>query len=133
MRGRHLTHLSLFCLLAIAIGCSRSPYQLSGAVTYDGKPVPVGEIVFMPDPAEGNRGPGVLAEIKDGRYEMPLNKGHIGGAYVARLTGFDGAPAKAVGLVDPRGTPLFVDYTEKLKLPEQSTTHDFAVPPQKKK
>ena len=133
MRPRRLTHLVLFFVLAIVIGCGRSPYKLSGTVTYDGQPVPVGEIVFMPDPAEGNRGPGVLADIKEGRYEMPLNKGHIGGAYVARLTGFDGAPAKAKGLVDPRGTPLFVDYTEKLKLPEQSTTHDFTVPLQKKK
>jgi hypothetical protein len=131
-RGRILFALVL-PLLPVILGCSRSPYQLSGSVTYDGNPVPVGEIVFMPDPAAGNRGPGVLAEIKDGRYEMPSNKGHIGGAYLARLTGFDGAPAKAVGLVDPRGTPLFVDVTEKLTLPEQSTTHDFAVPGQKKK
>lgn len=120
-------------LLLALIGCGRSPYKLSGSVTYDGKPVPAGEIVFMPDPGEGNRGPGVLADIKDGRYEMPLNKGHIGGAYLARLTGFDGAPAKAVGLVDPRGTPLFVDHIEKLKLPEESTTRDFSVPVQKKK
>lgn len=135
-RNRALGRLFLAVTLPLcflSIGCSRSPYKLSGNVTYDDKPVPVGEIVFMPDPAAGNRGPGVLAEIKEGRYEMPVSKGHIGGAYIARLTGFDGAPAKATGLVDPRGTPLFVDFTEKLTLPEQSTTRDFAVPVQKKK
>jgi hypothetical protein len=120
-------------LLVALLGCGKPSYKLSGTVTYDGKPVPAGEIVFMPDPDSGNRGPGVLAEIKDGRYELPLDKGHIGGAYVARLTGFDGAPQQAKELVDPRGTPLFVDHTEKLTLPEQSATRDFAVPPQPKK
>lgn len=119
-------------LLLLLVGCGRSSYKLSGTVTFDGKPVPKGEIVFMPDPEAGNRGPGVLADIVDGRYELPLDKGHIGGAYIARLTGFDGAPQKSKELVDPRGTPLFVDHTEKLTLPEESGTRDFMVPPQAK-
>jgi len=119
-------------MLVLLVGCGKSSYKLSGTVTFDGKPVPEGEIVFMPDPEAGNRGPGVLAEIKNGRYELPLEKGHIGGAYVARITGFDGAPQQAKGLVDPRGTPLFVDHTEKLTLPEESGTRDFAVPPNPK-
>lgn len=128
----HLARLGLALALVAGMGCGKSSYTLSGNVTHAGKPVPVGEIVIMPDPAAGNRGPGVLAEIKDGRYETPIGKGHIGGAYIARLTGFDGAPQNAKGLVDPRGTPLFVDYIEKFTLPESVSTRDFDVPVKKK-
>jgi hypothetical protein len=45
-------------------------------VTYDGKPVPGGRILFTPD--RGNPGPASVAEITDGKYRTRSEKGVIG-------------------------------------------------------
>ncbi len=119
---------ALFALLLVA-GCKgESSYPVSGTVTFDGKAVPAGEVVFTPDASKGNSGPAFLAEIKDGVYQSPVGRGHIGGAYTARLIGFDGKPAEGKGLVDARGTPLFAECTVAFELPTAPTIHDFSVP-----
>jgi len=133
--SRHCARICLVAAVALGavLGCSRGgpPYPLSGSVTYDGKPLPVGEIVFMPDPDRGNEGPGVLCFVRDGRYEMPQGKGHVGGAYVAELIGFDGKPPTNVeGPVDLRGKALFPTHVVKIDLPTGAATHDFVVPAQ---
>ncbi|MGE3809491.1 MAG: hypothetical protein AB7K24_32910 [Gemmataceae bacterium] len=119
-------------LLLLLLGCSgNSNHQLSGKVQYAGQPVPAGEILFMPDPEKGNSGPGVLAIIKDGTYTLPEGKGHVGGAYIARITAFDGVPPPASPDEEPadqRGKVLISDHVVKLELPAQTTTHDFDVP-----
>ncbi len=127
---RHLVRLAaLALLLGTLTGCGGPHHhKLSGHVTFKGQPVPAGEITLMPDADAGNKGPGVLATIKDGRYELPLDKGHKGGPYVARLTGFDGVtPPASDEPLDPRGQPLFVDRVEKFELPAANTTHDFVI------
>jgi hypothetical protein len=102
--------------LAAAAGCGRSQGQLSGTVTFKGKPVESGEILLTPDDGRGNRGPGVMAEIKDGAFRTPPQRGHWGGAYLARVTGYQGREA------------LFSSYEMKIDLPEGDATYDFAVP-----
>lgn len=128
--------LRILLLLVVIplIGCAGHPYhELSGKVMYAGKPVPVGEVLFSPDPEAGNKGPGVLAIIKDGVYKLPEGKGHVGGAYIARITAFDGVvppPRPGMEAVDQRGAVLCADHVVKLNLPAESTTHDFDIPAQ---
>jgi hypothetical protein len=126
-------------LLTIALGLSveagcRGPsgpprYDLSGAVTYGGKPVPAGYLVLAPDTANGNDGPGSQAEIHDGRYQTAPGQGIVGGRYVVTISGFDGKPIElSGGMKNPQGTPLFPTYRVEVILPEQVATHDFDVP-----
>ena len=72
-------------LIAIAfavsslVGCSKTDSALSGTVTFDGQPVPEGEIILSPDTTRGNQGPGVMARISNGKYATPDERGHWGG------------------------------------------------------
>ena len=54
---------------AVAAGCGNDgQYQLSGTVTYNGKPVAGG--IVMLEPAEGNPGPAVTADIRTGNRSI---------------------------------------------------------------
>lgn len=118
-------------ILAMSLaGCSGtdgpSQYELSGTVTFQGKPVPAGTITFEPDAVKGNRGPQGFATIKDGRYDTREDgRGSVGGAQVVRISGSDGIDA---GETFPTGKPLFEPYTTSVDLPKESSTHDFDVP-----
>jgi len=77
---------STFCRLALCIvlaGCSGSKYRgdkqypLAGEVTYEGQPVDLGSISFMPQ-GKGRSTGGV---IKDGKYTVPEEKGANAGTY----------------------------------------------------
>ncbi len=120
-------YLSAALLPLLLAGCGGGPvnYQVSGTVTYDGKPVPVGEVVFEPDTSKGNNGPGSVADIKDGKYTTTSGKGVVGGAYIIRVTGFDGVmtnPEASYGAV------LFPQYEERVDLPEGTTEKNIVVP-----
>lgn len=57
---------ALSVLLWAAIGCgSGGKGKVSGTVTLDGKPLPVGKIAFTP-----SKGTGTTGEIKDGQYSV---------------------------------------------------------------
>jgi len=122
-------------LLALA-GCGvrdgPARYDLSGEVTFDGKPVPVGSIVFAPDSAQGNSGPGATADIQNGRYRTMPRRGTIGGPHTATIIGFDGEAFQTTEggrtVHHPMGKPLFAPVTIKVDLPKKSGVHDFAVP-----
>lgn len=135
MSNRTHPPLSLVLLGAIAVtlafsGCTQSTgtgqYTLSGAVLYQGKPVPAGEITLSPDGARGNTGPGSIASIKDGKYQTLPGKGIVGGAYVVQILGFDGVPTDAMSAA---GTALFPPYETRVEFPRESATHDFSIPP----
>jgi len=127
-------------VLVVLAGCGSGSgparFDLSGTVTYDGKPVPAGYIVFNPDAAAGNSGPGAQADIRDGKYQTLPGQGTIGGPHVASVFGFDGRPY-TVGkgpdgnpIANPMGKPLFTAATIKAELPKQAGTYDFLVPKQ---
>ncbi|MCA9072516.1 MAG: hypothetical protein KDA84_26510 [Planctomycetaceae bacterium] len=131
--------LSLFTL-----GCGGDApdfYQLKGMVTYDGKPLPTGEIIFSPDGTKGNKGPQGRAKIIDGVFDTSAegSKGVVGGAYQVTINGFDGNADPAAEL--PLGKPLFQEYQVNQDLPPYSEVKgdsfnvDFEVPKdtQKKK
>lgn len=117
----------------LTVGCSRGPqfHDVSGTVTYRGKPLPAGVIYFNPDVQRGNDGPQGYAIIKDGEYTTATagGKGVLGGAYVVRIEGFDGKPGNEL----PLGKPMFTDFQTAVDFPESATTKDFDVPVVKKK
>jgi hypothetical protein len=73
----------LAAVLSAASGCGpRMPAypaaRLEGAVSVDGRPVGEGQILFMP--TQEGQGPGVVANIHEGRYvaeRVPLGKVHV--------------------------------------------------------
>lgn len=124
-----LSILLLVIGLATAIGCGGGDgpkrYDLSGTVTFDGKPIPAGSIIFQPNASAGNTGPQGAAEIRDGKYDTSVNgKGTIGGPHIVRITGFDGVAESEMDVVKP----LFAEYQIEVDLPTESGTKDFEVP-----
>src|SRR5688572_12551212 len=85
----------LVCLFLLALcGCAQSSgrFDLSGTVTFKGRPVPAGIIVINPDLSKGNDGPQGFAEIRDGRFDTRArDKGAPSGAVILVIDGFDGA------------------------------------------
>lgn len=117
-------------LAAVGVaGCSPEEklYDVSGTVTYQGKPVPKGLIYF--DPNGG--GPQGFANIEDGKYDTAApgkGKGIRGGKYTVRINGFDGK----VGPEAPFGAAVFPEHTFNKELPAQNQTFDYEVPAKKK-
>ncbi len=122
---------ALLVILGLA-GCGQTGparYELSGQITYDQKPVPRGYVRFIPDKREGNSGPGASAAIVDGKYQTMAGQGTVGGPHIVRITGTDGVPYRTPeGALIPVGRPLFAEYEERVDLPRESATRDFAVP-----
>lgn len=83
---------ALAALAALAGGCSGNAgpktYRVSGAISFDGQPVPQGMIVFTPDLSQNDGVQGVAA-IKDGRYDTQSSggMGSVGGAMKVSVTG----------------------------------------------
>jgi hypothetical protein len=123
------TKTSLFffgVLLFVALaGCGgEKAYHVSGTVTFKGKPVPYGQIVFEPDPSAGNKGQPAYAKIKDGHYDTREGgQRTVGGRHVVMIHGRDGiARGELVN-----GLPLFPDYSTTVDLPKQDGAMDFEV------
>jgi hypothetical protein len=78
---------STFCCLglcAVLSGCSGSKYSgdkrypLAGEVTFEGQPIDLGSISFIPD---GDKGRASGGTITDGKYAVPEEKGATAGKY----------------------------------------------------
>jgi hypothetical protein len=115
-------------LLLAAQGCGKSRverHSLSGQVTYAGKPVPAGLIIFEPDPTKGNRGPQGYAEVLDGRYQTDkLGKGTMTGALIVTISAY---PVDDGSGENP-GTPPFAPYKTTAQVSKETATLDFDVP-----
>jgi hypothetical protein len=112
-------------------GCGSSGpprYELSGTVTYAGKPLPAGYIVLSPDQSAGGQGAAAQADIHDGRYLVPAERGVLGGPYVAAVYGFDGVRSEENGIVNALGKPLVSNYRITVELPRATSVSDFDVP-----
>jgi hypothetical protein len=114
--------------LLLLCGCGKQGpqrYDVSGTVTFQGKPVPAGQVIFDPDRSGGNDGLQGYAELRDGHYDTRRSdRGATAGPVLIRIEGFDGrvVPNR------PYGKPLFIDYRVRVNLPQQDTTLDFEVP-----
>lgn len=115
-------------LLLATGGCEvgERQYHVSGAITYQGKPVPAGTIVFEPDASKSNQGAAGYAKIKEGRYDTraPEGKGVVGGPHLVRIMGLDGVPRGEL----LNGMPVFPEYNTTADLPPKDATQDFEVP-----
>lgn len=127
-------YVAVMLTIWAACGCGPSEptrYDLSGKVTYKNMPVPAGQIIFTPDGDKGNAGPGTSAEIKDGQFQTPKDRGTIGGPHVIMVHGFDGKAIPIPGdpnkNVNPNGTPIFPPARMERDLPKQAGTQNFEV------
>jgi len=114
-------------LAALLSGCGGEKiYNLSGTITFQGKPVPRGYIVFEPDTSAGNNGAAAFAKIMDGHYDTRNEdgRGTLGGSHLVRIRAFDGIPAGELR----DGRLLFPDYSTTADLPKHDATQDFEVP-----
>jgi hypothetical protein len=122
----------VFAICCAASGCGKSSidrFDLTGQVTFRGRPVPKGYMIFAPDRDKGNGGPGSKAGILDGRYATMKGQGVIGGPHVVSIVGTDGIPFdQGEGVMNPMGRPLFPEYKAHVDLPKESGTFDFEVP-----
>jgi hypothetical protein len=117
----------LVVLFAVVLsGCGGAKvYHLSGTITFKGKPVPTGQIVFEPDASAGNHGGAAFAKIKDGHYDTRIDgSGTVGGPHLVTIHGRDGIPRGEL----LNGLPLFRDYNTKVDLPKASGEQNFEVP-----
>ena len=88
---------ALLFLATVGCGSGERLHPVSGTATFDGKPIPAGIIYFDPDPTKGGKGTQGFASIKDGKYSTGVEgQGVRGGAYIIRITGYDGKPANEV-------------------------------------
>ena len=130
--SRNSLCLCVFVAFLAALGCNRNTgparYDLTGTITYAGKPVPAGYILFAPDISKGNDGPGADAEIKDGVYRTRLKDGTVGGPHIATISGFDGVSSHMGQSGNPMGLPLFANVQISVDLPKAAGKHDIVVP-----
>jgi len=116
---------TIACLLVLGCGEPKR-VDVSGDVTFDGKPLPAGRIYFDPDFAKGNDGVQGYAEIKDGKYDTRKGgKGACGGATIVKIEGYQAGTGEKPGFVGPK---LFNEYQTTTELPLESCTRDFTVP-----
>ena len=121
------------------VGCSGANdgparFELSGTVNYQGKPVPYGELLFIPNSSKGNQGTSAVAIIEAGRYQTAEDKGIIGGPHHVEIKGFDGPPVSGAVPADGETAPkqLFKQLKVDVDFPREASTYDFDLPLTKK-
>lgn len=119
MRSFNLSCLVMILFVCSAVGCGGSGNSLSGKATFDGKPIPYGDVTFTPD--EGNEGPTAVGEIRDGAYKTVEGEGVGEGAYVVNVNGRTTPTSTQEG-------ELFPGYQAKLDVTKGMETFDIDVP-----
>ncbi len=109
---------SLALLLGGINGCGADSdrYSISGTVTFNGEPVPVGRLVFTPDNKKGNNGPQGVAEIVDGEIKQGDRKS-IGGPQWVQIQAFDGKAFQDAEMMIDSGRPLLPMQMVPVDLP----------------
>ncbi|HBO43340.1 MAG TPA: hypothetical protein DD670_05285 [Planctomycetaceae bacterium] len=128
--------LRVFAILACGLtplaGCGGDKaerYSLTGQVTYQGKPVPAGHLVFEPDASKGNQGPQGFANIENGRYATDqFGRGAVSGPLVVQITAFMDPSQRDEDEPSDEGS---LTYTTHIDLPKEASSFDFDIPEQK--
>ncbi len=121
MRWR-ITALAVLAV-GIALGCGKDGEpkrnRVSGQATFEGKPIPYGEVLFTPDGAKKNSGAQGIAPIRNGAFDTSAagGKGYGGGPAIVRVTGLTG-----------EGGKLLCEYEFPVDLPQGDATKDLDVP-----
>lgn len=120
--------LLLLTIALVCTGCSdgKPPkYKLSGTVTFDGKPVPEGSIMFL---ASDLHGQPETAQIVDGKYALEVTAGQK--KVVVEASKFVGPEDKMMG-VRPRDqylpTKYNVDSALTREVKPQDDVYDLAL------
>jgi len=128
-----LSGLLIAASFAMTTGCGKPPpkrYQLSGKITWAGKPIPAGMLYIEPDLAAGTNGLQGYAIIEKGEYDTRKGgQGHSGGKSVLRIFAGDGVVSGEATM----GKPLFPEYTWNDELPTADVTKDIEIPADMKK
>jgi hypothetical protein len=80
-RRRLMSALTCLSVTVIFVGCSGESatgpprMHVSGQVTYDGKPIPDGNIRF--NPIDGTSGESPMVQIQEGKYDVPASMGLV--------------------------------------------------------
>ncbi len=123
-------------LLAMAVfssllGCGQAGperYTISGKITYDGQPVPLGEVIFEPDGSQGNSGPQCRASIRQGIYETRAGKGAVAGPMIVKVIGFEQPTGEGrFPGVEAFSLPLFPTFETRHEVPAHDSTFDIKV------
>lgn len=123
-----LTSFVFAIVVLLCVGCGDDGvYRVSGKATFKGKPIPSGEIRFTPDGSKGNRGPAVLAKIKEGHYETPKDKGVVGGAYQIFISGYAAAGNAKDPTAPDFGRQLFPDEVHEVDFPKEDYEFDITI------
>jgi hypothetical protein len=90
-----LISLAPFGLLLVLTGCGPSTAPVSGRVTLDNKPLVNATVIFEPDSAQKNPGPGSQGKTNaNGEYSLQLftgeGKGAVLGKHIVRITSYEG-------------------------------------------
>lgn len=117
----------MVALLSLLTGCGKERYPLSGNVTFDGKPVPFGQLILIPDESEGNSGPRSVVVFRDGHYETGASQSIVGGKYVVKIDGFEHENSSAESERSD-SLRLFPVWATKVDLPQEGGAFDFDVP-----
>ncbi len=119
-------YVFLLVLALLLAGCGPSGperYELTGQVTLNGEPVPSGEIIFEPDPAEGNVGPQSRNIITGGSFETEYDNGVVPGAVIATIKPHDGNPHPE----NRFGLPTHKTVQIHFEMPRENTDRNFEV------
>jgi len=122
-----LLSIAAFSAAAVVLaGCEKEEklFEVSGTVTYDGKPVPMGAIHFDPDASKGGTGQSGFANIHDGKFDTAeKGKGIRGGAYIVRINAFDGKTAGE----SPWGQAICPEHSEPHELQAAKQTLEIVI------
>ena len=126
-------HLPLLILALTFLGCSSgqdtADFDVKGLVTFDGEPVPVGYIKFVPVDNDGIQG---YARIEKGRYDTSTGgsaRGIQAGEHLVKIVGYDGvAYEDEENEVNGNGTLLFSQYQVKKTFMAEDSQFDVKIP-----
>jgi hypothetical protein len=121
MRIASFVMLSALCTLAACSpGNGLTMGRVSGLVTYKGEPVEMGEVLFVPDSSQGNKGvPSMGAIQKDGSYVMSTQEpgdGVIAGFHKVGIRVLDPTPVSKNEEPAPDANAVDAQYGMKARV-----------------
>jgi hypothetical protein len=107
----------LLSLALLTLGCGGDTggrIDIEGTATFNGLPIPFGDVMLLPDQEQGHKGPAGTATITDGKYSTALDgQGVVPGPHILRITAYPMMPIASENELEETLAvdPLFIDYT----------------------
>jgi hypothetical protein len=125
--NRFTMAVAVLAIIWTTSGCGGNDHpsiHISGTATFDGQPIPFGQILFEPDASAGNSGPAGFATITDGKFDTRSSGKGITrrGRFVVTIHGQTRDPAQGNDTI----LPLFNPYEVQAEIAHP--VKDFDVP-----